>query len=233
MSRPSQETIEDPAAISLPVAVTNLKPVITLRNQRPSLPTHEAASNSYGKLVPFAPAGTNATRLHGAHLSIRVSLETPGLGGTHDRNGDGEVCQVPGRPPTCMPRSSIPADRLLPVTPSEAMLPSANLTTSAPQRTTFEARSRGLQTLCVRFAARVDPAPRNTRFRLVTSLAGVRIRTCWVAKKVSVIAVRLPGSLLHPALPRATSDCRVEERRAYLSVSMREVQSGTYRWRKL
>ena len=36
----------------------------------------------------------------------------------------------------------------------------------------FEARSRGLRALCVRFAAGVAPGPRNTRFRLVASLTG-------------------------------------------------------------
>ena len=35
---------------------------------------------------------------------------------------------------------------------------------------TFEALSRGLHALCVRFAAGVAPGPRNTRFRLVASL---------------------------------------------------------------
>ena len=35
---------------------------------------------------------------------------------------------------------------------------------------TFEAQSRGLHALCVRFAAGVAPGPRNTRFRLVASL---------------------------------------------------------------
>ena len=35
---------------------------------------------------------------------------------------------------------------------------------------TFEAPSRGLHALCVRFAAGVAPGPRNTRFRLVASL---------------------------------------------------------------
>ena len=34
----------------------------------------------------------------------------------------------------------------------------------------FEALSRGLHALCVRFAAGVTPGPRNTRFRLVASL---------------------------------------------------------------
>ena len=34
----------------------------------------------------------------------------------------------------------------------------------------FEAQSRGLHALCVRFAAGVTPGPRNTRFRLVASL---------------------------------------------------------------
>jgi len=36
----------------------------------------------------------------------------------------------------------------------------------------FEAQSRGPHTRCLRFAARVAPAPRKTRFRLVASFAG-------------------------------------------------------------
>src|SRR5690606_34200567 len=53
-----------------------------------------------------------------------------------------------------------------------AMLPSARKTTSAPRSLHFGAQSRGLLAPCARFAARLAPAPRNTRFQLVASL-------CW------------------------------------------------------
>ena len=61
------------------------------------------------------------------------------------------------------------------------MLPSAKLTASAPLNITFEAQSHSLQAPCVRFAARVAPGPRNTRFRLVANLYRVRTCTCWIA----------------------------------------------------
>ena len=41
-----------------------------------------------------------------------------------------------------------------------------------PRSTDFEAQSHSLQTRCLRFAARVTPEPRKTRFRLGASLAG-------------------------------------------------------------
>ena len=132
--------------------------------------------------------------------TLSVAAPAPLIAG-----GDGEVSQVPGRPSAGMPRSSTPADRLHLATPMQAMLPSANLTTSAPQLITFEARSRGLQAPCVRFAAGVAPGPRNTRFRLVASLGRIRIRTCWVAKKVSVMSLGSHVFLLHQALPGAIS----------------------------
>ena len=44
----------------------------------------------------------------------------------------------------------------------------------------FEAQSRGLYAPCVRFAAGVTPAPRNTRLRLVPTLCRDRTFTCRV-----------------------------------------------------
>ena len=69
----------------------------------------------------------------------------------------------------------------------------------------FEALSRGLHALCVRFAAGVAPGPRNTRFRLVANLDRSGTLTCWVALKVSVMSIPLHGILLHQASPGATS----------------------------
>jgi len=62
---------------------------------------------------------------------------------------------------------------------SASVLPSAYVTASALAKPAFEAQSRGLHTPCVRFAARITPLPRNTRFRLVASLCRAGF-PCWV-----------------------------------------------------
>ena len=72
----------------------------------------------------------------------------------------------------------------------------------------FEALSRGLHALCVRFAAGVTPGPRNTRFRLVASLdrsgfspAGSRRRfpSCLSVYMASPPHQALPGAITtHP-----------------------------------
>ncbi len=45
------------------------------------------------------------------------------------------------------------------------------------------ALSRGSRTPCVRFADRVTPSPRNTRFQLVANLCWVRTLTHWVTQE--------------------------------------------------
>ena len=82
---------------------------------------------------------------------------------------------------------------------------------------TFEALSRGLHALCVRFAAGVAPGPRNTRFRLVASLdrsglspAGSRRRfpSClsvymaFPLTKLCLAQAGWPRAVTHPRLPR-------------------------------
>ena len=49
-----------------------------------------------------------------------------------------------------------------------------------PQLTYFGAQSHGLHTRCLRFATRVTPMPRKTRFRLVASLYRTGFITRWV-----------------------------------------------------
>jgi hypothetical protein len=50
----------------------------------------------------------------------------------------------------------------------------------------FRGSIRGSRTPCVRFAAEVTLAPRNTRFRLVATLCRAGLVACWVPLKVSV-----------------------------------------------
>jgi hypothetical protein len=62
-----------------------------------------------------------------------------------------------------------------------ALLPCAQRTASAPPITLISRFYHfGLQTPCVRFAAEVTLAPRNTRFRLVANLGQYRNLTCRV-----------------------------------------------------
>jgi hypothetical protein len=47
----------------------------------------------------------------------------------------------------------------------------------------FGAQSRSLRARCLRFAARVTPQPRKTRFRPVANLRRAGMVTCWVSQK--------------------------------------------------
>jgi hypothetical protein len=49
-----------------------------------------------------------------------------------------------------------------------------------------EAQSHGLATPCVRFAAKVAPGPRNTRFRLVANLCRAGLTPAGFHQKFSV-----------------------------------------------
>ena len=57
----------------------------------------------------------------------------------------------------------------------------------------FEARSRGLHALCVRFAAGVAPGPRNTRFRLVANLDRSGLSPAGSHRWFTVMSFRLHG----------------------------------------
>ena len=70
----------------------------------------------------------------------------------------------------------------------------------------FEARSRGLHALCVRFAAGVAPGPRNTRFRLVASLDRSGLSPAGSHRWFTVMSFRLHGVLHHQASPGAIKD---------------------------
>ena len=69
----------------------------------------------------------------------------------------------------------------------------------------FEAQSRGLHALCVRFAAGVAPGPRNTRFRLVASLDRSGLSPAGSHRWFTVMSFRLHGVLHHQASPGATT----------------------------
>lgn len=82
------------------------------------------------------------------------------------------ISQVPGEPPHACPglrpRWSLRARSF---SAPRCCLPFLGRR-RPPQPETLGAQSRGPHARCLRFAARVAPAPRKTRFRLVTNLAG-------------------------------------------------------------
>ena len=96
-------------------------------------------------------------------------------------SGDLEISQVPGRSLTTCPGLRPRRTKELSPLTSPFVLPSVPIDTSAPQPISFEALFRSLPSPCVRFAARVTPRPRNTRFWLVAYLYQVRTCTCWIA----------------------------------------------------
>ena len=102
----------------------------------------------------------------------------------------------------CMPRSRTPAEPSAPDHLGAAMVPSALVTASATAMfTNFVAQSRGLQGFLCTLRRERHHWPRNTRFRLAGQPWPVRTRTCWVAKKVSVMSQHVFP--LHQASPSA------------------------------
>ena len=101
-----------------------------------------------------------------------------------------------------MPRSRTPAEPAAPDHLGAAMVPSALVTASASAMfTNFVAQSRGLQGFLCTLRRQRHHWPRNTRFRLAGQPWPVRTRTCWVAKKVSVMSQHVFP--LHQASPGA------------------------------
>jgi hypothetical protein len=70
-------------------------------------------------------------------------------------------------------------------------------------KSAFEAQSHGLHTRCLRFAARVTPAPRKTRFRMGASLSRAGFSPARSLREVSAF---LHGVLLTQASPGARDD---------------------------
>src|SRR5215212_9464671 len=104
--------------------------------------------------------------------------------------------------------SSTPADRMRPATATHSMLPSVQLTTSAPRSSPFEAQSHSLFARCLRFAARITPiTPRKTRFPLTANLGGAGLQPVGLLSKVSLCNVTSHHfDPLRQALPGAPTE---------------------------
>ena len=93
--------------------------------------------------------------------------------------GDSRTSQVPGDPSCGVPRSQTPpGPKRLTLAALRCGRRYRKCTPAPATEFLFGVQSRGLSTPCVRFAADVAVAPRNTRFRLVASLcrAGLESR---------------------------------------------------------
>ena len=119
-----------------------------------------------------------AWRYHGSHLfgslsTGRVPPVEPGLITRWSvpvchRGSDG-ISQVPEEPLEPLPCSSTPAG-LSASGLYDAPVQSPRTPRRGLQRETFEAQSHGFSSGCLRFAGRVTPPPRKTRFRLLAKL---------------------------------------------------------------
>ncbi len=79
----------------------------------------------------------------------------------------------------------------------------------------FGARSRGLGVRCLRFAGRIAPAPRKTRFRLVASLCRTGCDPWGLLRSVSAHHLHgFPLSQAYPGAKAAGFSCPVVRRRS-------------------
>ena len=146
-------------------------------------------------------------------LSRGLELVQPGLLPA-SRRGNDRASQVPGRP-QCV--------RALLSDPNEVECPRQSGSLDVAFRNSnnvglrhfdnYGAQSHGPHARCLRFAARVTPEPRKTRFRLVASHYRAGLATCWVALKVSAFYIGFP---LLQALPGALEFCLPTGRRSGL-----------------
>jgi len=104
---------------------------------------------------------------------------SPGAPAGMSSDGDGQISQVPGEPLCAFALHTYPGQtfmtRLFVMLARSPPMPRTRALTTV----TFEAQSHGVRTRCLRFAARVAPGPRKTRYRLVASLYRTGLATRW------------------------------------------------------
>ena len=92
-------------------------------------------------------------------------------------SGNDRISYVPGEPRLCSCPALRPRrNRRIWPERCASMAPVVS-TTKAPALRTFEAQSHGFGTGCLRFAGRVTPTPRKTRFRLLARLSRTGLTT--------------------------------------------------------
>ena len=119
-----------------------------------------------------------------------------------DSVGEGRGSQVPGDPSCALALFSDPGGigHARPSRRADAV-PAADKSEDSRNDLFAEAQSHGLDTRCLRFAGRVAPPPRKTRFRLLASSAGRDSLT----RRVPMKGFRVRGSSPFPKLLGAMS----------------------------
>jgi hypothetical protein len=129
-------------------------------SRRASLPSHER----YHSSARISPARGRALP------RARFWSWSPGISDRAFVSGNGRISYVPGEPLVLLPCSPTPAGPTASgLFQCHGAAPAAS-TTKAPACIAFEAQSHGFGTRCLRFAGRVAPTPRKTRFRLLAKL---------------------------------------------------------------
>ena len=117
------------------------------------------------------------------------TLRLLGLGcstGCPSRLSRAETTRSPrflGSPQVCMPRSLTPASSSRQACCGVSIRPSVELTTSALAGIISRGSITRPAHSCVRFAARITPPPRTTRYRLVATLCRAGLVTRWAPPK--------------------------------------------------
>ena len=145
----------------------------------PCRPSRRASFPSLGGTtlaLCFAPATSSASPRARSVCSSGAPLRK--LSGRDDR-----ASWVPGRPPCPHAPLFDPGGTSTPGHCGVSVLPSALRDGVGSRIWYFEAQSRSLRARCLRFAARVTPQPRKTRFRQVANLRRAGMVTCWVSQK--------------------------------------------------
>ena len=176
-----------------------------------SSPASTVLSGRYDFLPPVPPRFVSfAWRYHSQRSRFARTRPSAAAGGSPGVghpvspagtlvSGNDRISYVPGEPRLCSCPALRPRqDRRIRPLRCAGAAPAVS-TTKAPALRTFEAQSHGFGTGCLRFAGRVTPPPRKTRFRLLARL----FRTGLVTRRVPSKGFTMyPTS--HPPFPSST-----------------------------
>ena len=158
-------------------------------SRRTSLPSFDGTTQA----LSFRPHA--AERCH-----ARVFWSwSPGTSVRDYVSGNGRISYVPGKPAVLLPCSPTPAG------PTHQALTVRRrgpryVHGEGSHKVAFEAQSHGFGTGCLRFAGRVTPTPRKTRFRLLARL----FRTGLVTRRVPMKGFTMyPTSILLSQVQRS------------------------------
>jgi hypothetical protein len=156
-------------------------------------PCHPSRRTSFPSLGGTALRPLVMTRSVGAPSSSRFGCPAPGPA-ICTRRRQGLLGSWGVHSITC-PEAQIPAGRRHQAIRCLTCCLPSNLRRRLPRQFDVGTQSHSLQPRCLRFAARVTPAPRKTRFRLAANLDRMGLDTHRTPKMVSVI------QFIHPPSP--------------------------------